>query len=101
MPLIQSPNPKPRRTKITLRLDEPLARTVHRYAEFIHATNEYVIAHALNYFFERDQDFKQWLRDNPDGASRRLLRASNKQQGDDKRNSIPAVSLTPERGGQP
>ena len=39
MPLIQSPNPKPRRTKITVRLDEPLARTVHRYAEFIRATN--------------------------------------------------------------
>ncbi len=37
MPLIQSPNPKPRRTKITVRLDEPLARTVHRYAEFIRA----------------------------------------------------------------
>ena len=37
MPLIQSPNPKPRRTKIIVRLDEPLARTVHRYAEFIRA----------------------------------------------------------------
>jgi hypothetical protein len=70
MPLIDSPNPKPRRVKLTLRLDEPLARTVHRYAEFIHATNEYVISHALNYFFERDSDFKQWIASHPSGQSR-------------------------------
>ena len=70
MPLIQSPDPKPRRTKLTLRLDEPLARTVHRYAEFIRATNEYVIAQALNYFFERDQEFKQWLAAHPNSVAR-------------------------------
>src|SRR5438552_8532941 len=75
MPLIQSPNPKPRRTKITVRLDEPLARTVHRYAEFIRATNEYVIAQALNYFFERDSDFKQWIASHPNGQSRNRSRA--------------------------
>jgi predicted transcriptional regulator len=99
MPLIQSPNPKPRRTKITVRLDEPLARTVHRYAEFIRATNEYVIAHALNYFFERDQDFKQWLAANPNGVSRSRSRASNKIPGDldeDHRAELP----TPINGGQ-
>lgn len=77
MPLIESPNPKPRRTKITLRLDEPLARTVHRYAEFIRASNEYVIAHALNYFFERDLEFKQWLVSNPNSASRTRSRRSD------------------------
>ena len=75
MPLIQSPDPKPRKIKLTLRLDEPLTRTVHRYAEFIRASNEYVIAQALNYFFERDQEFKQWLETHPNsslqGRSRR------------------------------
>ena len=99
MALIQSPNPKPRRTKITVRLDEPLARTVHRYAEFIRATNEYVIAHALNYFFERDQDFKQWLAANPNGVSRSRSRASNKTPRDldeDHRAELP----TPINGGQ-
>ena len=99
MPLIQSPNPKPRRTKITVRLDEPLARTVHRYAEFIRATNEYVIAHALNYFFERDQDFKQWLAANPNRVSRSRSRASNKTPRDldeDRRAELP----TPINGGQ-
>lgn len=75
MSLIQAPNPKPRRTKITLRLDEPLARTVHRYAEFIRATNEYVIAQALNYFFERDQEFKQWLAAHPNSLTRSRSRA--------------------------
>lgn len=74
MALIQTPNPKPRRTKITLRLDEPLARTVHRYAEFIRGTNEYVIAQALNYFFERDQDFKQWLAAHPNSVPRNRSR---------------------------
>ena len=69
MPLIQSPDPKPRKVKLTLRLDEPLTRTVHRYAEFIRASNEYVIAQALNYFFERDQEFKQWLEAHPNSSS--------------------------------
>ena len=75
MPLIESPNPKPRRVKLTLRLDEPLARTVHRYAEFIRATNEYFIAQALNYFFERDSDFTQWIAAHPNGQSRLRSRA--------------------------
>src|SRR5579859_2174501 len=76
MPLIQSPDPKPRKVKLTLRLDEPLTRTVHRYAEFIHATNEYVIAQALNYFFERDQEFKQWLDAHPNPSSHARSRPS-------------------------
>jgi hypothetical protein len=82
MPLIESPNPKPRRVKLTLRLDEPLARTVHRYAEFIRATNEYVIAHALNYFFERDSDFKQWIASHPNGQSRNRPRAAKTSKAD-------------------
>jgi hypothetical protein len=84
MPLIQSPNPKPRRTKVTLRLDEPLARTVHRYAEFIRATNEYVIAHALNYFFERDQEFKLWLTAHPNSVARSRSRTSSLSSTADK-----------------
>ena len=76
MPLIQSPDPKPRKIKLTLRLDEPLTRTVQRYAEFIRASNEYVIAQALNYFFERDQDFKQWLEVHPNSSSQGRSRRS-------------------------
>ncbi|HKW19573.1 MAG TPA: hypothetical protein VJO35_18835 [Terriglobales bacterium] len=84
MPLIQSPNPKPRRTKITLRLDEPLARTVHRYAEFIRATNEYVIAQALNYFFDRDQEFNEWLTAHPNSTGRSRSRTTSPNSTADK-----------------
>jgi hypothetical protein len=84
MPLIQAPNPKPRRTKITLRLDEPLARTVHRYSEFIRATNEYVIAQALNYFFKRDQEFNEWLMTHPNSVGRTRSRTSSPKLTADK-----------------
>ena len=80
MPLIQSPDPKPRKVKLTLRLDEPLTGTVHRYAEFIRASNEYVIAQALNYFFERDQEFKQWLETHPNSTSQGRPRRSKTLQ---------------------
>ena len=93
MSLIESPNPKPRRVKLTLRLDEPLARTVHRYAEFIRATNEYVIAHALNYFFERDSDFKQWIASHPNGQSRNRSRASKTEKA--------APNIENQAGGSP
>ena len=100
MPLIESPNPKPRRVKLTLRFDEPLARTVHRYAEFIHATNEYVIAHALNYFFERDSDFKQWTAAHPNGQSPKRSTTSKRVK------EIPgprdeASGIATMQGGQP
>jgi len=42
MPLIQSPNPETAPHENHSTPDEPLARTVHRYAEFHPATNEYV-----------------------------------------------------------
>ena len=80
MPLIQSPDPKPRKIKLTLRLDEPLTRTVQRYAEFIRASNEYVIAQALHYFFERDQEFKQWLEAHPNPSSHARLRRTKTSQ---------------------
>ena len=97
MPLIQSPDPKPRKVKLTLRLDEPLTRRVHRYAEFIRASNEYVIAQALNYFFERDQDFRQWLETHPNPSSHARSRHSKTSQPTLVNNDH-ASSATPVKG---
>jgi predicted transcriptional regulator len=100
MPLIQSPDPKPRKIKLTLRLDEPLTRSVHRYAEFIRASHEYVIAQALNYFFERDQEFKQWLEAHPNSSSQGRSRRSKTLQATPSGNHLERTAAPVERDSQ-
>lgn len=65
MPLIQAPSPQAKKIKVTHRLDEPLLCKVRRYAEFIRAKNDYVITQALNYFFDQDTEFADWLAAHP------------------------------------
>jgi hypothetical protein len=65
MPLIQAPSREAKKIKVTHRLDEPLLYKVRRYAEFIRAKNDYVITEALNYFFDQDTEFADWLAAHP------------------------------------
>jgi len=81
MPLITCPEPKAKKTRITLRIDEPLLHKLHRYAEFIKAKNEYVITQALRYFLDHDADFLQWLALNPSAPSQARKRERKKANG--------------------
>ena len=66
MALLKPELPKPSKRDYCIRLEERLALTLERYAEFLGATsNSYVISQALELVFQRDADFKQWLRLNP------------------------------------
>jgi hypothetical protein len=65
MPLIQAPSAEPKKVKVTYPLDEPLLYKVRRYAEFIRAKNDYVFTEALNYFFDQDTEFADWLAAHP------------------------------------
>ena len=78
MPLLKPPEPTVAKRKYYVRLDEPLAATMERYAEFIGAhTADHVISQALEFVFKKDSDFRDWLEKNPMRGSEPRLRKAN------------------------
>src|SRR5258708_17800792 len=74
MPLLRPPDPQIPTRKFYVRIEEPLAVTLDRYAEFLGATGiDHVINQALEFVFRKDSDFKEWLSRNPQPALRRSL----------------------------
>ena len=66
MPLLKPPGPQVPKRKYYLRIEEPLALTLERYAQFIGASNvDHVIAQALEFVFRKDTEFREWLDENP------------------------------------
>jgi len=78
MPLLKGPEPTVAKRKYYVRLDEPLAVTMERYAEFIGARSaDHVISQALEFVFKKDGDFREWLEKNPTRTSQPNLRKAN------------------------
>jgi len=78
MPLLKPPEPTVAKRKYYVRLDEPLATTMERYAEFIGAHSaDHVISQALEFVFKKDSDFREWLDKNPIRSSQPSLRKPN------------------------
>ena len=68
MPLLKSPDRPVAKRKYYIRIAEPLAQTMERYAEFISASSvEHVISQALELVFRKDTEFRAWLEKNPSG----------------------------------
>jgi hypothetical protein len=73
MPLLRPPEPQIVVRKFYVRIEEPLARTMERYAEFLGTDNlDHVVSQALQFIFKRDSQFKSWLEQNPEGTSNPL-----------------------------
>ena len=67
MPLLKPPEPVISQRRYYLRIDESLAQTMERYAEFLGtASIDHVVAQALQFIFKRDSQFKSWLEQNPE-----------------------------------
>ena len=67
MPLLKPPEPQIAMRKFYVRIEEPLALTMERYAEFLGTDNvDHVISQALQFIFKRDSQFKSWLEQNPE-----------------------------------
>ena len=67
MPLLRPPEPQIVMRKFYVRIEEPLARTMERYAEFLGTDNlDHVVAQALQFVFNRDSQFKSWLKQHPE-----------------------------------
>ena len=82
MPLLKPPEPQVAVRKFFIRIEEPLALTMERHAEFLGTDNlNHVVAQALQFVFKRDSQFKSWLEQNPDAAHRPLRsKATSKTQ---------------------
>ena len=73
MPLLRPPEPQIVVRKFYVRIEEPLARTMERYAEFLGTDNlDHVVSQALQFIFKRDSQFKSWLEQNPEATSKPL-----------------------------
>lgn len=66
MPLLNRPKPVIAHRQYRVRIDEPLAVMMERYAEFLDgSTVDHVIAEALDFVFKKDTQFKDWLASHP------------------------------------
>ena len=71
MPLLKPPEPQIAMRKFYVRIEEPLALTMERYAEFLGTDNlDHVVSQALLFIFKRDSQFKSWLEQNPEVTQR-------------------------------
>jgi hypothetical protein len=62
MPLLDPPKPEIPKRKYYVKINEPLAITLEKYAEFLQTDSiDHVIAQALDFVFRKDTDFKTWL----------------------------------------
>ena len=70
MPLLKPPDPKIPTRKYYVRVEEPVARTMERYAEFLGTPSvDHVVTQALEFVFRKDTDFKKWLAQHPESAA--------------------------------
>ena len=85
MPLLKPPEPQMATRRLYVRLDEHLANTAERYAEFIGTHKlDHVVSQALQFIFKRDTQFKQWLTQHPTAPSRSSKpKSSSREQGND------------------
>jgi len=85
MPLLRKPSPVIPKRQYHVRILEPLAVKMERYAEFLGAPNiDHVIAEALDFVFRKDSDFNSWLADHPQTdalASTKSPRRTTKPNG--------------------
>jgi hypothetical protein len=82
MPPLKPPEPTVAKRKYYIRIDEPLAVTMERYAEFIGAHSaDHVISQALEFVFKKDNDFREWLEKNPMRSPESSPRKTNVGRG--------------------
>lgn len=92
MPLLRPPDPQVPKRKFYVRIEEPLAVTLDRYAEFLGTTGiDHVVNQALEFVFRKDSDFKGWLSQNPQPAARQTLKQNKKTRS--------VLNATPARPG--
>ncbi len=97
MPLLNRPNPIIPQRQYRVRIDEPLAVTMERYAEFLDGSSvDYVIGEALTFVFKKDTEFKDWLAQHPQTSPVAQAEASKvKPNGTIAAQKAPGMAATP------
>ena len=65
MAILKSPPKQPKNETLQLRVEEDVRTKLTKYAEFINASESYVVSEALKLLFRKDDDFKSWLSQHP------------------------------------
>ena len=81
MPLLKPPEGQITTRRFFVRIEESVALTMERYAEFLGTDNlGHVVGQALQFVFKRDSQFKSWLEQNPEAAPKPVRsKASSKR----------------------
>jgi hypothetical protein len=72
MPLLNVRSSK--KVDAIIRLEESTAKTIDRYAAFMHASADEVMNEGMEYIFAKDKDFQQFLEQNSDVKAPSSLR---------------------------
>jgi hypothetical protein len=87
MPLLKPPAPEIPKRKYYIRVEEPLAAKMEKYAEFLGArTIDHVIGQALDFVFRKDTEFAGWLANHsevPSAIDAKHARRKGKPNGAD------------------
>jgi len=61
MAILKSPPKPPKNETLQIRIEEGTKSKLQKYAEFIAASEAYVVSEALKLIFHKDHEFKTWL----------------------------------------
>jgi predicted transcriptional regulator len=61
MSVLKAPPKQSRKATLQIRIGEDLKHKLEKYAEFLDATESYVVTEALRLVFNKDADFREWL----------------------------------------
>ena len=65
MAILKSPPKAPKNETLQIRVEESIKSHLTKYAEFIEASESYVVSEALRLLFRKDDEFKTWLEQPP------------------------------------
>ena len=73
MAIIKAPPKQPKSVTIQARVEESVKTQLDQYAKFIDSSPSYVITEALKVLFKRDDEFKAWLGQHPNGQNQKQM----------------------------
>jgi hypothetical protein len=63
--ILKSPPRPPKNETLQIRVEEEIKTKLHKYAEFLDASESYVVSESLKLLFRKDDEFRVWLEEQP------------------------------------
>ena len=73
MAILKGPPKQPKNVTLQIRVEEEMKVKLERYADFIEASPSYVVTEALRLVFRKDEQFNQWLEQQPSNSDELVL----------------------------